>query len=404
MFPSQTFNGWFTNTENDTIIVRLSGEIGVKSEWTRRTYEKQLIANMKQALKALNLKPIAIVRARGRIYVHTQTALETAKVLTRVFGISSVSPAKQTTSEFSDITKTAIEMAETDLPENATFVVRCHRVGTHPYSSQEVCRNLGEQILEHFKDRNPKVNLTKPDVTVTVEIRDKEAYVCDQSLPAQGGFPLGTQARTVCLLSGGIDSPVACWLTMKRGSPTIPIYIDNTPYTDERTKQKAIDTAKKLQEWSTGYIRKIYIIPNGENIKAIQKNAPARFTCLLCKRLMYRIAERIADTENALGIVTGEAIGEQASQTMHNLFAIDEAATRYPIHRPLLGFDKLETEAIARKIGSFEISIMKAKGCTAAPSMPATQARLNAVKEAEAKLDMNAMVESALQNAQVLDL
>jgi thiamine biosynthesis protein ThiI len=391
--------------ETDTIIVRLSGEIGVKSEWTRRTYEKKLKENMKHALSSLDLKPNAIVRARGRIYVRTQSAMETAKALTKVFGISSVSPAKQTTSELNDITQTALAIAETAIQENATFAVRCHRVGTHPYSSQEVCRKLGEQILEHLKrTRNLKVNLTKPEVTVSVEVRDKEAYVYAQSLPAQGGFPLGTQARTVSLLSGGIDSPVACWLTMKRGSPTIPIYIDNAPYTDERTKQKAIDTARKLQEWSTGHLRKIYIVPNGENIKAIQEKAPARFTCLLCKRLMYRIAERIADTENALGIVTGEAIGEQASQTMHNLYAIDEAATRYPIHRPLLGFDKLETEAIARKIGTFEISIMKAKGCTAAPSMPATQARLNAVKEAEAKLDMIAMVEAALQNAQIIEL
>ena len=359
---------------------------------------------MKHALSHLDLKPNAIVRARGRIYVRTSSAMETAKALTRVFGISSVSPAKQTTSEPADITETALALAHTAITQNTTFAVRCHRVGTHPYSSQEICRNLGEQILEHLKNRNPKVNLTNPNVTITAEIRDKEAYVYAESLPAQGGFPLGTQARTVCLLSGGIDSPVACWLTMKRGSPTIPIYIDNTPYTDERTKQKAIDTAKKLQEWSTGYIRKIYLIPNGENIKAIQENAPARFTCLLCKRLMYRIAERIAENENALGIVTGEAIGEQASQTMHNLFAIDEAATRYPIHRPLLGFDKLETEAIARKIGTFEISIMKAKGCTAAPSMPATQARLNAVKEAEAKLDMAAMVETALEKAEILEL
>jgi tRNA uracil 4-sulfurtransferase len=390
--------------EADTIIVRLSGEIGIKSEWTRRSYEHQLIKNMKYALSHLYLKPTAIVRARGRIYVYTQTAAETAKALTRVFGISSVSPAKQTTSEPADINKTALTISETVLPENTTFAVRCHRVGTHPYSSQEICRNLGEQILEHLKSCNPKVNLTNPDVTVTVEIRDKEAYVYAQTLPGVGGFPLGTQAKTVCLLSGGIDSPVACWLTMKRGSPQIPIYIDNTPYTDERTKQKAIDTAKKLQEWSTGKISKIYIVPNGENIKAIQENAPARFTCLLCKRLMYRIAERIAETEKALGIVTGEAIGEQASQTMHNLFAIDEAATLFPIHRPLLGFDKLETEAIARKIGTFEISIMKAKGCTAAPSMPATQARLNAVKDAETKLDMAAMVESALDKTEVLEL
>ena len=361
---------------------------------------------MKFALKSQNLKPTAIVRVRGRIYVHmsTQTAAETAKTLTKVFGISSVSLAKQTTSELTDIYKTAVEMAQTALPNNATFAVRCHRVGTHPYSSQDVCRNLGEQILEHFPSRNPKVNLTNPNVTVTVEIRDKEAYVYAEQIPAQGGFPLGTQAKTVCLLSGGIDSPVACWLTMKRGSPTVPIYIDNTPYTDERTRQKAIDTAKKLQEWSTGKINKIYIVPNGENIQAIQEKAPARFTCLLCKRLMYRIAERIANSEKALGIVTGEAIGEQASQTMHNLYAIDEAATLYPIHRPLLGFDKLETEAIARKIGTFEISILKAKGCTAAPSMPATQARLNAVKEAEANLDMAVMVESALQKTQILEL
>ena len=360
---------------------------------------------MKHALSRLDLKPNAIVRARGRIYVRTQSAMETAKALTKVFGISSVSPAKQTTSELNDITQTALAIAETAIQENATFAVRCHRVGTHPYSSQEVCRTLGEQILEHLKRaRNPKVNLTKPEVTVSVEVRDKEAYVYAQSLPAQGGFPLGTQARTVCLLSGGIDSPVACWLTMKRGSPTIPIYIDNTPYTDERTKQKAIDTARKLLEWSTGHLRKIYIIPNGENIKVIQEKAPARFTCLLCKRLMYRIAERIAKTENALGIVTGEAIGEQASQTMHNLYAIDEAVTCYPIHRPLLGFDKLETEVIARKIGTFEISIMKAKGCTAAPSMPATQAKLNSLKDAEARLDMIAMVEAALQNAQILEL
>jgi thiamine biosynthesis protein ThiI len=361
---------------------------------------------MKYALKNLNLKPSAIVRARGRIYVHavSTSVEETAKALTKVFGISSVSPAKQTTSELNAVYQTALEIAETTLPQNSTFAVRCHRVGAHPYTSQDVCRNLGEKILERFSSRGLKVDLTNPHVTLTVEIRDKEAYVYAGSLPAQGGFPLGTQAKTVCLLSGGIDSPVACWLTMKRGSPTVPIYVDNTPYTDERTKQKAVDTAKKLREWSTGHVNKIYIVPNGKNIKAIQEKAPARFTCLLCKRLMYRIAERIAESEKALGIVTGEAIGEQASQTMHNLFAIDEAATCFPIHRPLLGFDKLETEAIAKKIGTFEISIMKAKGCSAAPSLPATQARLNAVKEAEANLDMTAMVEFALQNIQILEL
>jgi thiamine biosynthesis protein ThiI len=288
------------------------------------------------------------------------------------------------------------------MKENNTFAVRCHRVGSQPYSSLEVCRELGQQIQTKLNARKLSVNLTEPAVTVTVEVREEEAYIYAETLYGTGGFPLGTQAKTVCLLSGGIDSPVACWLTLKRGSPTVPIYIDNAPFTDDTTKQKAIQTAKKLQEWSTGYIRKIYIVPNGENMKTIQQKAPARFTCLLCKRLMYRIADQLAQTEKAHGIITGEAIGEQASQTMHNLYAIDEAATLYPIHRPLLGFDKTETEVVARKIGTFEISIQKAKGCTAAPSQPATRARLTALKEAEGKLDMAEMVRAALQATEVL--
>jgi len=361
---------------------------------------------MKYTLRMQNLRPSAVVRARGRIYVRApgSKAQEIAKALTKVFGISSVSPANQTTSDLNDVYQTALEIAKNILPQESTFAVRCHRVGIHPYNSQDVCRNVGEKILENFKIRRLRVNLTHPDVTITAEIRDKEAYVYAESLPGQGGFPLGTQAKTVCLLSGGIDSPVACWLTMKRGSPTVPIYVDNTPYTDERTTLRAVETAKKLQDWSAGHMNKIYIVPNGENIRTIQEKAPARFACLLCKRLMYQIAERIAETEKAFGIVTGEAIGEQASQTMHNLYAIDEAATLFPIHRPLLGFDKLETEAIAKKIGTFEISIRKAKGCSAAPSMPATQARLSAVKAAETNLDMTAMVESALLKTHTLNL
>lgn len=215
---------------------------------------------------------------------------------------------------------------------------------------------------------------------------------------------MGTQARTVCLLSGGMDSPVACWLTMKRGCPPILMYVDNWPFTDEIEKEKAIRNAKKLKDWSSGYIRKMYIIPNGENMKLIQQKTPARFTCLLCKRLMYRIAQRIAENEKAYGIVTGEAIGEQASQTMHNLFAIDEAATNYPIHRPLLGFDKIETEAMAKKIGTLETTTIKSTGCSAVPSMPSTQAKLSAIKEAEENLEITTMVENAIKAAEIIEV
>ncbi len=344
------------------------------------------------------------MRVRGRIYLRTDRAEKTAQALERVFGVSTVSPAKQTKSEFSAIAETALALADAIILENSSFAVRCHRVGVQPYSSMELCRELGSQILESFKKRNLRVNLTSPNVTVNVEVRDKEAYVYSETLRGAGGFPMGTQGKTVCLLSGGIDSPVACWLVMKRGSPTIPIYVDQAPYTDTTTRERAIRTARKLQEWSAGFMKKIYIVPNGENMQTIQKKAPEKFTCLMCKRLMYLIAERIAQKEEAYGIVTGEAIGEQASQTMHNLFAIDEVAKLYPIHRPLLGFDKLETEAIARRIGTFEVSIEKAKGCTAAPSMPATQAKLMVLKNAEAELNMAEMADRAVQAAEILEL
>jgi len=390
--------------EPDTIIVRFSGEIGIKSEWTRRTYEKQALQNLKQTLKNAGLKPTSIERMRGRIYIKTQKPAETAKSLTRVFGITSVSPAKQTTSDFKRITETALAIAAATIQDHTTFAVRCHRVGTHPYSSIEICRDLGEKILDTYHMRSPKVNLTNPEVTITVEIREQEAYVYAQTLQGAGGFPIGTQAKTICLLSGGIDSPVACWLTMKRGCPPVPVYVDNSPYTDEKSMQKAIETARILKEWSAGYIKKMYIVPNGENMKAIMQKTPERFTCLFCKRFMYRIAEQIADIEKAVGIVTGEAIGEQASQTMQNLYVIDEAAKCYPIHRPLLGFDKIETEAIARKIGTYETSIIRSQGCIAAPSMPSTQAKLDAVKDAEKHLDIDIMVNSAVQAAKVIEL
>jgi thiamine biosynthesis protein ThiI len=178
--------------------------------------------------------------------------------------------------------------------------------------------------------------------------------------------------------------------------------LDNAPLTDETTTEKALETARKLFEWSIGYSGKVYVVPHGKNLQTIMAKAPRKFTCLLCKRMMYRIAERIADIEKAEGIVTGEAIGEQASQTLVNLRVLDEAALNYPVHRPLLGFDKTETEALARRIDTFETSIRKAKGCTAAPNQPSTQAKLEAVRAAEEKLDTQGMAKESVKAAKIV--
>lgn len=388
----------------DSVIVRFGGEIGIKSEWTRHEYERLLLKNIRNALEHFNLAPEATVHQRGRIYVQTQRACETASRLTRTLGISSVSPAAKTTSSMQDISETALDLASETIKEGTSFAVRCNRVGTHPYSSMDVCKELGNEVLEKLKGRKIHVNLTRPKSTISVEVRDKEAYVFVETFQGVGGFPVGSQGKVVCLLSGGIDSPVACWLVMKRGCPVVPVYLDNNPLTDETTTSKALETARRLFEWSIGFPTRVYIVPNGRNLEAFMERGPRKLTCLLCKRLMYRIAGEIADIEKAEGIVTGEAIGEQASQTITNLRVLDEAAVKYPVHRPLLGFDKVETEVLARKIGTFEISTRRTKGCCAAPNHPATKAKLESVKKAEEEFDLEDMVEKSVKEAKTMTI
>lgn len=389
-------------TKPDTVIVRFSGEIGIKGEWTRRAYERLVLKNIYSALRHHGTAYDKLTRKRGRIYVKSDNASEVAEKLTRVFGISSVSPAASIASDMNEIAETSIAVASDTATLGSSFAIRCHRVGDHVYSSLDVCRQVGEQILEKLAERKLHVDLTNPQFTINIEVREAEAYVFSDTLQSAGGFPVGSQAKVVGLLSGGIDSPVALWLAMKRGCTVTPVYLDNSPLTDETTTEKALETARKLFEWSIDYPRNVYIVPHGKNLQTIMENAPRKFTCLLCKRIMYRIAERIADAEKAEGIVTGEAIGEQASQTLINLRVLNEAVKAYPVHRPLLGFDKTETEALARRIGTYETSIREAKGCSAAPSQPSTQARLEAVKEAEKQLDIATMVEESVRAARIV--
>jgi thiamine biosynthesis protein ThiI len=388
----------------DSVIVRFGGEIGIKGEWTRRAYEKLLLVNIKKTLKHHKVIYEEIIREWGRFYIKTGMAVETAQKLTRVFGISSVSPAIETSSRMEEILRKGVEIARETFPAKTSFAVRCRRTGKHAYSSMDICRKLGERILTSLKDKNLRVNLKTPEQVINVEVRGERAFLFSQTLIGVGGFPLGSQPKLIGLLSGGIDSPVACWLVMKRGCPVTPVYFDNVPYTDEVTTKKAMETAKILFEWAIGFPRKIYIVPNGENLKTFMEKSPKALTCILCKRMMYRIAERITEKEGAEGIVTGESIGEQASQTLQNLRVLDSAITGYPVHRPLIGFNKQEIVDLAKKIGVYEVSTQKAKGCTAAPAKPATKAELEKVEEAERRLDIQKMMEKALVKVEVLDL
>jgi len=389
----------------DSVIVRYGGEMGIKRDWTRRAYERRLFDNIKSVLKHYEIPYNDVIRKHGRLFLKTSLAVETSSKLAKVFGITSLSPALETTSKLSDVVDKSVFLAGLTLREEESFAVRCRRVGRHPYTSTDVCIEVGRQVLNGFPERHLRVNLKNPDVTLGIEIRDDKTFVYSMVVDGAGGLPLGTQPKIVGLLSGRVDSSVACWLVMKRGCPIVPLYFDNAPFTDESTTERTLNVARKLFEWSIGFPQKVYVVPNGPNIKEFKERKHLeRLTCILCKRMMYRIAEQIADAVRAEAIVTGEAIEEPASQTLRKLRVLDSAATKYPIHRPLLGFEKTEREQMARKIGTYEASIQTAKGCKAASGKPVTGVKPQEVAEAEKALNIEEIVERSVESLKIVNL
>jgi len=215
---------------------------------------------------------------------------------------------------------------------------------------------------------------------------------------------MSSKGKVVCLVSGGIDSPVATWLVMKRRCVPIFVFYDNYPFTDETTKKRALDSIKRLSEYAPERPVKVYVVPHGEDLADILRNCPRNLTCVLCRRMMYRVAEKVASLEGAEAIVTGEIIGEHASQTLRNLCVENEALKEFPVLRPLIGMDKLEVERLARKAGTLEISARPALCCSAPPRQPRTQAKLEEVIRAEQNLSVEDMIKRDLDGAKVVPL
>ncbi len=208
--------------------------------------------------------------------------------------------------------------------------------------------------------------------------------------------------KVVCLVSGGIDSPVAAWLFIKRGCIPIFVFYDNYPFSDETTKKRALDIIKKLSEFVPKRQVKVYLVPHGEDLADILRNCPRNLTCVLCRRMMYRVAEKVATMEEAEAIVTGEIIGEHASQTLRNLRVENDALRKFSVLRPLVGMDKLEVERLAKKIGTFDASASPASCCSAPPRRPRTRARLEEVRRAERKLSVEDMVRRDIEGVKVI--
>ena len=389
----------------DSVIVRYGGEMGIKRAWTRKMYERRLRDNIKSVLKHHGIPYDKVIRKHGRLFLKTSLAVEASSKLAEVFGITSLSPALETTSKLNDVVDKSVLLAGLTLREEESFAVRCRRVGRHPYKSRDICIEVGRQVLNAFPERHLRVNLKNPDVTLGIEIRDDKTFVYSMVVGGVGGLPLGTQPKIVGLLNGGADSSVACWLVMKRGCPIVPLYFDNAPFTDDNATERTLNVVRKLFNWAIGFPQKVYVVPNGPNIKEFKERKRfERLTDILCKRMMYRIAEQIADMVGAEAIVTGEAIGEPAGQTLRKLRVLDSALTKYPVHRPLLGFEKAEREQMARRIGTYEASIQMVKGYTATLGKPVAGVKLQEVAEAEKALNIEEMVERSIEALKIVNL
>jgi thiamine biosynthesis protein ThiI len=363
----------------DVVLLR-HGDIGVKSAHVQAEMEGVLADRVAAMLDERGVEG-TVAHEWGRLFVRTDTAEMATEAVTDVFGVKSASPARTVPPRIHAITDALAETARTTY-DGGTFAVDARRVGEHDFSSHDVGRAGGDAIWTAVADEfDPAVDLDDPDHQFFVEVRDDEAFVFLEKREGPGGFPIGTQAPLVTLVSGGIDSPVAAWQAMRRGSPVIPLYLDLGEYGGADHRARALSTIDTLSRYAPDQDMRPRVVKIGEYAdRLVQSIESTRM--LSFRRLMYRIAEHVAEQAGAAGIVTGEALGQKSSQTVRNIDSVDRA-TAMPIHRPLSTWDKQEIVAAARKIGTYEDSTIDAGCDRIAPDKPATRATVGAVEAAE---------------------
>ena len=385
------------------IILLKYGEISLKG-LNRPMFEKQLLANVAKALAPLG--KFSIRKSQSTVYVEPlgddidmQAATER---LSKVFGIVNICPAAKCQKTIEDIERTTLEcLSQIDL-NGKTFKVEAKREDKQfPMNSPQLCRHMGAVILKNTEGLS--VDVHNPDILVQIEIR-KEAFIFTQKVSGAGGMPVGTAGRAALLLSGGIDSPVAGWMISKRGVVLDAVHFPSHPYTSDRAKEKVIELAKIMTQY-TGPIR-LHIVPFTDIQLDIIDKCPKNYLTIIMRRLMMRIAEKIARESGAMALITGESIGQVASQTMESLVVTDNAVDM-PVFRPCIGMDKEEIVTISKKIDTYETSILPYEDCCTifVPKHPKTKPSISEIQEAEKLLtDPEGMMEKAIQDREIIDL
>lgn len=377
------------------IILIKNGELALKG-LNRCTFEDIMIKNIKRRLK--DLGKIEVRKAQSAIYIEPKEEdYDFEEALNRVsliFGIAAFSRACVCEKSMDDIiAKSVVYLADT-LKNVKTFKVEAKRSDKKfPLKSPEICRELGGVLLSNFP--HLKVDVHNPDIVVNVEIRDFSAYVRGEQLQGAGGLPVGTAGTASILISGGIDSPVAAWTMAKRGLRLNAIHFASPPYTSQRAEMKVKTLLSKVARYS-GSIN-LAIVPFTEIQDQIAENCPEDYFTLIMRRMMMRISERIAKSSGSLALITGESLGQVASQTLPALVTTDYV-TNMPVLRPLIGMDKEEIITISRKIDAFETSILPYEDCCTVftPKHPKTRPTLELCQEAEKNLKIDELIEKAI--------
>ena len=379
----------------DIILLKL-GEIVLKG-LNKRNFEQKLLQNVKRRL--IPLGEFDVNCMQSTIYVEPRNddvdmdaALE---AMQKVFGAASVVRAAGCDKTAEAMAARAVEYMADAMRSAKSFKVETKRADkSFPMTSIQISQYVGGELAEAYPDT--AVDVHDPELTVHVEVRETQAYIHGAPLPGAGGLPVGCGGNAVTLLSGGIDSPVSTWMIAKRGVHMIPVHFFSFPYTSELAKQKVLDLAKVLSAWCGRMT--VEVVPFTHIQTEIRDKCPEEYFTLIMRRFMMRIAQAIADRNGAKALVTGENLGQVASQTMEAL-GCTEAVCRVPVLRPLIGFDKEEIVQLARKIGTFELSTLPYEDCCTVftPRHPRTKPRIEAVEEAEAVLDTDALVREALE-------
>ncbi len=385
----------------DLILIRY-GEIGLKGD-NRPFFINKLISSIKTICRPLG--EFTVQKSRGRIFVIPENS--TAQYLSRlkkIPGIVSASPATAVELDFPAVKKAALKMVQkklTEIETPASFRVQTNRANKDFHlNSLEVNSRLGAHILQNTEGLT--VDLENPELTVELDIRSKNIYLFINRIPGPGGLPVGTSGRGLLLLSGGIDSPAAGWLALKRGISLEAVHFHTPPYTGQRARQKVLDLTDKLSE--SGVHIKLHLVHFTEIQRAIKKNCPEKYLITIMRRMMFRIASRIAEKNDLQVLVTGECIGQVSSQTLENISVIRSTAN-LPVLRPLIGYNKQEIIQLAKEIETYNISRRPHQDCCTVfvPKHPATRPHHEEVVRAEKNINPDQLMENIDEKIEIID-